>query len=530
MASLQNLLLQLNVPAPGVSQGAPAGWADLSAVLPVLILLGTACVVLLVDIFQGTASSGGETRKPVLHFLSLLGAVIAGAQICGALAAPDQGARSAFQGALYIDRFSLVMSLLIVLGAALSLLGAPDALRRRGIEHGEFHALILFAAASMILFAQSSSLLMAFLSLETLSMAVYVLAAFTRDEKRSVEGALKYFILGGISTGFLLFGLVFLYGATKKMSLVEIEAALRAGGSQVDAPLLLAGMGLTVIGLGFKIGAFPFHAWVPDAYEGALSVVTGFMAVTVKVASFAVLLRLAVLFGASQPAAVEGIDFHSSLTTALSFLAVLTMVFGNLVALVQRSVKRMLAYSAIAHTGYLLVGVISALEARRSGTGAAAGGPVVFYLFPYALMTLGAFIYMSHLGKGTEDLESFEDYRGLGKRQPLLALGLLVLMVSFAGIPPTAGFWGKLYLFKSALDTGHWGLALTGIVTSVVSVYYYLSLVVAMYMQPGAEEPQGAGDPRTCGKLALTLAVVAVALVGLFPDTFFRLSLAYALR
>ncbi len=510
----------------------PVTSTDLLAILPVLILLGTGAVVLVMDLFQSVPAGEGETRKPVLHFLSILGAVIAGAQICGALAAPDTGATSFFRDALRIDKFSLAMSLLIVLGAAFSLLGAADTLRRRGLEHGEFHALILFSAASMILFTQSASLIMAFLSLETLSMSVYVLTAYTREEKRSNEGALKYFILGSLSTGFLLLGLVFIYGATRSTNLVEIEAALRGGGANLDSPLLLCGLALTLIGLSFKIGAFPFHSWLPDAYEGALSIVTGFMAVTVKVASFAVLLRLALLFGSTPSAGPIGAELHASLTAALSTLAVLTMVFGNVVALVQRSLKRMLAYSAIAHTGYLLVGVITAMEAKRSGlaAGTGAGQAVLFYLFPYALMTLGAFTCMSYLGRGTEDCESLESYRGLGRQQPVLALGILLLMISFAGIPPTAGFWGKLLIFRQAIDTGHWGLALTGIVTSVVSVYYYLSVVVNMYMQPGGENEPLSTEPRTCGKLAILLTVGAVAIVGLLPDTFFRLSMAYSLR
>ncbi|HVR73163.1 MAG TPA: NADH-quinone oxidoreductase subunit N, partial [Planctomycetota bacterium] len=496
---------------------------------------GTGALVLLLDIFwlqtprdDVPADPARPSEKSVLHFLSALGAVIAGAIVCARLGSAGAESQGYFYDAVREDRFSSAMSLLIILGTVLSLLGAGDALRRRGLEHGEFHCLVLFAAGSMVLFTQSMSLIMLFLSLETLSMAVYILTAYSRDEKRSVEGALKYFILGSLSAAFLLLGLAFIYGATRRTNLTEIAAIIQESPASIDQPLLLVGLGLTLIGLAFKIGAFPFHAWVPDAYEGALSIVTGFMAVTVKAASFAVLLRLGLVFGSVPGSGLEEAPVRETLITAVSVLAVLTMIFGNLVAVVQTSVKRMLAYSAIAHTGYLLVGVAATLETR--GTPDAAAASVLFYLFPYSLMSLGAFACLSHLGQGSADREKFESYRGLSHRHPGVAFGLLVFMASFVGIPPTAGFWGKLFLFRQAIDAGHWTLALVGIITSVISAYYYLGLVVAMYMRPAEDLGPPTLESRTTGALAIGIAIVAVILVGLFPDVFLKLSSEWALR
>jgi len=502
----------------------PFGWEDVSSILPALILFVTGSLVLVLDLL-GREEAG---RKPSLYFyfISLLGTLLSGACLCARLGPGGGEVEDYFLGAVLVDNFSSAMSLLIVLGTAFSLLGAIDALGRRGIEHGEFHSLMLIAAGAMILFTQSASLIMIFLSLETLSMAVYVLTAYTRDEKRSVEGALKYFVLGGLSTAFLLLGLVFVYGATGKTNLIEIAGVIKGPEARVDIPLLLTGLGLTVIGLGFKIGAFPFHSWLPDAYEGATTIVTGFMAVTVKVASFAVLLRMALLFVNVQEPTADTPVVRDATVAVLTTLAALTMIFGNLVALVQSSFKRMLAYSAIAHTGYLLVGVVAAAsEPTAQGGGAA----VIFYLFPYALVSLGAFTCLSYLGRGerdqAQDLEDVASYRGLARHQPLLAFGILILMVSFAGIPPTAGFWGKFYIFRQAIESGHWGLALVGILTSVVSFYYYLGIVVAMYMQPQEErELRPASDARTWSKLAIAIAVGGIILVGLFPDVFFELS------
>jgi NADH-quinone oxidoreductase subunit N len=513
--------------AEPVGAGVVASWADLGSILPALILFATGTAVLLFDCFTrtltGTVLAGrpaaGGAVTGALHFIALLGTAIAGAFSCAAIASGESA--TAFRGAVRVDPFGSVIGLWIILAAFLSLLVAVDYLRRFHADHGEFHALVLFAAGALYLFAQSNNLVLAFLSLETLSMAVYVLTSFLRDSRRGVEGGLKYFILGGFSTGFLFFGLVLVYGATRELEFPAIAQAI--AGAQADVPLLLAGLALVTVGLAFKVGAFPFHTWVPDAYEGAPAVAAGFMASAVKAAGFAVLLRVLVELGTGPGRELEnGVAVTEVLSAVVSLLAAATMVYGNVVALVQESVKRMLAYSAIGHTGYLLVGVVVALSPGAAGEAASA---VVFYLLPYTLMTLGAFTLLGYLGRDDEDRESFEDYRGLSQRRPLVSFLLLVILVSFAGIPPTAGFWGKLYLFRAAVESGHWVLALIGVLTSVVSVYFYLRLVVNFYMRPAEEDfTAAASDRRLTSGLVLAAAAAAVVLLGFFPDLALELS------
>ena len=489
-------------------------WADFRAILPVLVLLATGTLVLLIDCFNRGLSrpeAAGKRRSSlsaVINLLGLLGAVIAGALAVSSMQQPEM---TAFQDSIRVDSFSSSVSLLIILGTFFSLLGAIDYLKRFDAEHGEFHCLLHYAAASMILFVQSNNLIMLFLTVETLSMAAYLLTSYLRDQRRSVEGGLKYFILGSFSSGFLLFGFTLIFGATGAIELSAIAESIAA--NEADQSLLLAGLALTVIGLGFKVGAFPFHSWLPDAYEAAPAVATGFMSVTVKSAAIVVLLRFLVLT-ANQPG--SEIPVGEILTTLLSLLAAATILYGNLVALMQNSVKRMLAYSAIGHTGYLLIGIVAALDPGGSKTAEAA---VLFYLLPYTLMSLAAFTLLGYLGENGQDRENFEDYRGLSSSRPVLALCLLVVLVSFAGIPPTAGFWAKLHIFRAALDGGHTWLALAGIAGSVISLYFYLRLVVNMYMRPAREELDTDPDANLASGLVIVTAALALIILGIFfPD------------
>ena len=490
--------------------------ADLKAVLPSIVLFATGTVVLLIDAFRRTLLQGrmGPGQYGV-HFLSLLGTTIAAAFLYLELRSPssantDASAKIFWSGALRLDAFGGAVGLMILLGAFLSLLAGIDYLRRHRSEHGEFHCLVLWAAGALILFAQSNNLILAFLSLETLSMAVYILTAFLRDSRRSVEGALKYFVLGGFSSGFLLFGFALIYGATRQIEFGPIVQALHGGSA--DTSLLIAGLALSLVGLAFKIGAFPFCSWVPDAYEGAPAVTTGFMAVTVKIAGFAVLLRVFVQFEGG--AGYESIQ--AAVQPVLALICGATMVFGNVVAVVQSSVKRMLAYSAIGHTGYLLLGIVTALSPEHRE---AATGSILFYLLPYSLMTIGAFTLLGYLDRRGEDRETFEDYRGLSEERPVIAFLLLLILLSFAAIPPTAGFWAKLYLFREAVSAGHWVLALIGILTSIVSMYFYLRLVVSFYMRSPVEEfTLPANDSRVASGAVILIAALAVVALGLFPE------------
>ena len=514
MTNAASFLLPEMFLAQGANTDALVTWSDFRAILPVLVLLATGTLVLLIDCFNRGLSrpeAAGKRRSSlsaVINLLGLLGAVIAGALAVSSMQQPEM---TAFQDSIRVDSFSSSVSLLIILGTFFSLLGAIDYLKRFDAEHGEFHCLLHYAAASMILFVQSNNLIMLFLAVETLSMAAYLLTSYLRDQRRSVEGGLKYFILGSFSSGFLLFGFTLIFGATGAIELSAIAESIAT--NEADPSLLLAGLALTVIGLGFKVGAFPFHSWLPDAYEAAPAVATGFMSVTVKSAAIVVLLRFLVLT-ANQPG--SEIPVGEVLTTLLSLLAAATILYGNLVALMQNSVKRMLAYSAIGHTGYLLIGVVAALDPGGSKTAEAA---VLFYLLPYTLMSLAAFTLLGYLGDNGQDRETFEDYRGLSSSRPVLALCLLVVLVSFAGIPPTAGFWAKLHIFRAALDGGHTWLALAGIVGSVISLYFYLRLVVNMYMRPAREELDTDPDANLASGLVIVTAALALIILGIFfPD------------
>ena len=514
MTNAASFLLPEMFLAQGANTDALVTWSDFRAILPVLVLLATGTLVLLIDCFNRGLSrpeAAGKRRSSlsaVINLLGLLGAVIAGALAVSSMQQPEM---TAFQDSIRVDSFSSSVSLLIILGTFFSLLGAIDYLKRFDAEHGEFHCLLHYAAASMILFVQSNNLIMLFLAVETLSMAAYLLTSYLRDQRRSVEGGLKYFILGSFSSGFLLFGFTLIFGATGAIELSAIAESIAA--NEADPSLLLAGLALTVIGLGFKVGAFPFHSWLPDAYEAAPAVATGFMSVTVKSAAIVVLLRFLVLT-ANQPG--SEIPVGEVLTTLLSLLAAATILYGNLVALMQNSVKRMLAYSAIGHTGYLLIGVVAALDPGGSKTAEAA---VLFYLLPYTLMSLAAFTLLGYLGDNGQDRETFEDYRGLSSSRPVLALCLLVVLVSFAGIPPTAGFWAKLHIFRAVLDGGHTWLALAGIVGSVISLYFYLRLVVNMYMRPAREELDTDPDANLASGLVIVTAALALIILGIFfPD------------
>lgn len=495
---------------------------DVLKILPVIALFVTGTVVLIIDLFlrswnsPGPSSTAFKSNKWILSALSILGTGFACLFAFQGFSS-GEASSTAFSGAIRFDLFSNTTTCIILLGTMLTVVTTVGYLRRNDMEHGEFYALLFYAAGAMVLLAESNNLIMVFLSLETFSLAVYVLTAYTRDTQRSVEGALKYFVLGGVSSGFLLLGLVFLFGATGSIRLDVIGEAIAAG-QDIDLSLFLAGLGLSLVGFGFKIGAFPFHSWIPDAYEGAPTLVTGFMSVTVKAAAVAALTRFALVL-----TNVENIpEAQAYLTETIWWLAVGTMIFGNLVALVQSSVKRMLAYSAISHTGYILIGLVAALESNSPARGA----PIVFYLLPYTLMTFGAFAILSGLGRESTEDETFDSFRGMSKSNPFLAFVMLLFMVSLAGIPPTAGFWGKFYLFQEAVKAGHWPLALIGILTSIISMYYYLRLVIVMYMQPSGDESRWSGAFHCSWGAGLVAAVAAAGIVaiGLLPGRLLEIS------
>jgi NADH-quinone oxidoreductase subunit N len=421
---------------------------------------------------------------------------------------------------LTIDRFSLFFDLLLCLGGGLAALLAGGYLPEHNLDRGEFYSLLLFTTFGAMMLAAASDLLVLFLGLETMSIGAYALTAFRRTSPRSAEGALKYFLLGSFAAALLLFGFALLYGATGHTDLVGVGAGLKglANGDVLPdapplakgavAPMVIFAIVLVLVGLAFKVSAVPFHMWTPDAYEGAPTPATTYMAVAVKAGGFAMMLRvLLVVFG----------DEHLSSWTSgwppvLAAVAVATMTVANLIAGRQESVKRMLAYSSIAHAGYLLVGVVCTVRSPQ------ASASVMFYLLTYTVSTAGAFGALILCGSRGAEAVSYEDLAGIGRRHPAAALPFALFLLSLAGVPPTAGFFGKWFVFRAAMDGGYYWLTILGLVNSVLGAYYYLRVLVYMYMrEPSAGAP--VATPMRSGYVnaALILSAVLVIALGLMP-------------
>jgi NADH-quinone oxidoreductase subunit N len=463
---------------------------DYRVVLPVIIVTAYALLgLLLTPTFRGSARA--------LAVSALLGLGVAGVSI--ALLGGFEG--STANGLVMVDDFARFFDVVFLIAGAVAVLGSVRYLERADAHHGEYYALILIAVAGMMTMVGSENLLTIFLGLELLSIPLYILAGFTRRRIHAVESSLKYFLLGAFSTGIILYGMAFIYGACRALHLRAIAQALQEGTAEPFAFAL--GLGLVLAGFAFKIAAVPFHAWAPDVYQGAPTPVAALMAAGTKAAAFGALLRVV-----HTALPVESaIDWRG----ALAVLAILTMTVANLIAIAQQNVKRLLAYSSIAHAGYLLVAVVSPVG---SGIQSAA-----FYLLAYTFMTMGAFIVAAVVGRSTEEGEegyTLASYAGLGRRRPLLALAMTLFMLSLTGIPPTAGFVGKLYIFKAAIGGGHYVLAVIGLVNSAIAAYYYLGLVVAMWMQREAPGPEPSRTGLSAGT-AIALSTVATLALGLYP-------------
>lgn len=454
---------------------------NLIPLLPAIQVLVTALVVLLRDLFFKEHESRG-----FLALVSLLGLALAAGESIALWGLPG----STFNDGFVLDDFAIFFTLIFLLAAALTILSSIEYIRAAGIQEGEFYALILFATVGMIVMAAANDLLVFFLGLETMSVAVYVLSGMWRSDARSSEAAMKYFVMGAFATGFLLYGIALIYGATGSSNLNQIADFLVAQSD--DWPVYLVGGGfLLLIGFAFKVGAVPFHFWVPDVYEGAPTPVTGFMAVAVKAAAFAAWVRIL---------AHKLAPLDADWTVPLWTLAIATMTFGNLLALGQTSVKRMLAYSSIAHAGYLLIPLVVGEEWG--------GMPLLFYVGAYTLMTFGAFAVLGCLAESNDSRESYRDFAGLGFRRPFLGLAMSIFMLSLAGFPPLAGFVGKFYVFRSAVLAGYLGLAILGVLNSLLSVAYYLRVIVAMYME------EGGAPGRSFRQAPYVYAAVLAALLG----------------
>jgi NADH-quinone oxidoreductase subunit N len=433
----------------------------------------------------------------VLCALALVTVVAAGAAVV--LVAPRA---ATFSGVLDLGSYARFFNFLFLAITGLTLLFVRRYARERGFDGDEFYGLLLFAALGMALVAGAVNWLIFFLGLELLSLALYVLIAIRKGEAGSNEAGLKYFIMGAVASAFLTFGIALLYAATGTLN---TAASLGARLQPAELPLFLMALSLILVGLGFKISLVPFHLWTPDVYQGAPAPVTAFLSAGSKVALFAALLRFSLEMGEAA---------WSYALPAIWVLAVLTMVVGNLTALYQSQVKRLLAYSSVAQMGYLLM----ALVAVKAG-----GAPaLMFFLAVYAVMDLGAFGVLGTLSPDAGDLDALEDYQGLGYSRPWRAAVLSVCLISLAGLPPTAGFMGKLVLFKAVLHAGYWVLPVIGILTVIISIYFYLKVVVYLYLRPRGEGP---ALPRAevSGTLAGAVVLLLLLWLGLLPGSVLNL-------
>ncbi len=461
--------------------------ADLYRLAPELVLCGFGILIMVVDPFVPAA------RKKAMGWLGFIGAIAALAAI--RLASRNPG--MAYQGLVRVDAFSIFLHVIVIGVAALAILGSFHYLDEERLQRGEYYALVLFATAGMGILAGADELVTAFLGLEMSSISTYILAGFRRDVPKSNESSLKYFLLGSFATAFFLYGVALVYGATGTTRLERIEESLAA--SPADT-LLILGLAMMFVGLGFKAVVAPFQIYTPDVYEGAPTPVTALLSSGPKAAAFAIMLRIFyTAFGSESHIWVW----------AIWISAILTMFLGNLAALVQTNVKRMLAYSSIAHAGYILVAFAASTE-----LGIAA---VLFYLAAYALMKLGAFTVVTHLGGAGEKHLEITDYAGLSARQPVVAACFTLFLLSLMGLPATAGFLGKFYAFKAALDSRLVWLVVLAAINSVIGAYYYLRVIVAMYFWEPQKEWKPA--PMTPAVAIVLLATAAGTIyLGLFPS------------
>ncbi|MGO9481914.1 MAG: NADH-quinone oxidoreductase subunit N [Candidatus Kryptoniota bacterium] len=481
----------------------PFDYTDIISVSPIIFLGIFALLLLIVDAsFKRSAN--------FVCWLTILGLLISGILTVNTYFAPGV----AFNGMAFTGKFPAFFEVVFVLSAVLTVLLSRPYLERESIHFGEYYSLIVFATIGMMLMASARDLMVLFLGLELMSISLYVLAGFARKNAKSNEASLKYFLLGAFATGFLLYGISLVYGASGSTNL---SAILDRFSAIQTNPLFWIGAALILVGLSFKISAVPFHMWVPDVYEGSPTTVAGFMSTGSKAAAFS---ALVLVFSYS-------IRPSWQLQSVIAYLAALTMILGNLFALIQQNIKRMLAYSSIAHAGYALIGIASANSLGRTG--------VLYYMLAYAFMQIGAFGVVSVLESKEGKYLSIKDYAGLSASHPFIAALMAIFMFSLAGIPPFAGFFGKYYLFASAVTADMTWLAIVGVLASVVSVYFYVGIVVHMYFveetpEPGmahSEENSVVGSSRKgdemiaiskLGTLALIIAAAAVIGLGLTPS------------
>ncbi len=466
--------------------------SDLTAALPLIILAGTGLIILLCDAFKKAPS-----RLPLS--LTIIGAVaaafFAGMNMSGA-------SGIAFGGLLFNTGYSNFFTIIFCASTILTALLAERYLLEEEVLIGEFSALLLFAASGMVMMASGADLLVIFLGLETMSIAFYVLAGLFRTKLESNEAALKYFLLGAFATGFFLYGIALIYGSLGTMNLITISGLRSA---VISGPILLLGLVLLIVGFAFKVAAFPFHQWAPDVYEGAPTVVSGYMSAAGKAAAFS---ALVLVFSRLPVNILSG--GAGKIQIILAVLAACSMLYGNIVAIAQTKIKRMLAYSSTAHAGYLLLGIAALNSSGATG--------IAIYAAVYLLMQIAAFGIVAMMEKETGTGLDLNDFAGLAKKRPWAAFLMAIIMLSLAGIPPFAGFFGKYYLFLAAINAGLTWLAIVGVISSIVASYFYLRVIVLMYFRDSVHGDDGiAVKENNISYIAIGLASAALVVLGLMP-------------
>jgi NADH-quinone oxidoreductase subunit N len=500
-----NTLFLMEIAQPGV---------NISIILPEAIIALCGIIVMLYDSYF-------PRHRGVTGTISLLGIAVAAVMLAMLWSADSGVPGTAWGGMIALDSLRLSFSFVFLMVSALTILISTVWVEREDVPAGEYHALLLFATFGMMLMASGNDLVVLFLGLETLSISTYVMAGLRRGDLKSNEASMKYFILGSLASAFLLYGMALIYGATGSTNITEIAA--RVGDANFPA-LLLVGGAMLLVGFGFKIAAAPFHVWTPDVYEGAPSPVTGFMAAGPKAAAFASFIRVFVI-GFPLIAGVEASGYlHRSWITALAVMAILSMTIGNIAAILQNNVKRMLAYSSISHAGYALVGFVGAGMAVDIAARDTAVAAVAFYMLTYAVTNLGAFAIVTLLGQRYDRRAEFEDFAGIGFRSPVLSFSLSLFMLSLLGLPLTAGFIGKVLVFRPALEAGNTLLTImvvAAVVNTAISAYYYLRLVVVMFFRERTTEWTEPKMPAAFAAVLL-ITVLGVFYFGIFGNSVIR--------
>ncbi len=467
---------------------------NLLLILPWVIIVGSAILLMLLDLVVRSQN------KAWIAWLSLIGIALALIQtvalwdVNGATFTPKDGTPM-----VVVDNYSLFINIIVLLTAFLTVLMSVNYLRKANLERGEYYYLMLFSISGMMLMGMANDLILVFLALELLSIPLYVLSGFARPRIDSEESAMKYFLLGAFASGFLVFGIALIYGATGTTALPQVLERAGAGGA-----LALTGAVMVLVGLAFKIAAVPFHMWTPDVYEGAPTSVTAFMSVGAKVAGFAALIRI---FIYALP------DLDGAWVPAVAAIAALTLILGNVIAIAQRNIKRMLGYSSIAHAGFILMGVAAAISSEQGMSAA------LFYMFAYLFTNLGAFAIVVTVERQEGQGVMLDDYKGLFKRSPLMAMALAFFMLSLTGVPPSGGFTAKFAVFGSVVEAGMAWLAVIGVITSVISGYFYLRVVFYSFMFEG--EDKMLLKPAIGATIAIAVAVLVTFILGIYPNLAF---------